>query len=661
MDDQYFLLEITISSTAEEGSYQLEISHTDPTSQAQVASQRGIARFDRTELLAREQVPEEYGRTLALQLFADKEIEQRFVRVEEAALVQSRFLRLSLRIDPSAQDLQSLRWELLRHPRTDAVLATSEALLFSRFMISADFRPVQLRGRAKLSALIAISAPPAATLTRMGLATVDFDGELARVKAALTGIEVHTLGGPGSPFTLDRMIAALREGVDILYLVSHGMLGSHHGIAALILQDEAGEAKPVECADLAQRITELQSRPRLVVLASCQSAGDGSHLEQTVGTLASLLADVGVPAVLGMRGYITMATVEAMMPVFFAELLRDGQIDRALAVARGRVRGHLDSWMPALYIRLKSGRLWSDQSNDGKIWIGAPPDVLDRRRELALTTIVEHLDVATRTRLVGVHRQWAAAGHEPRTVAEAILATQPPSELAKIFKSTLRGLRAEHDAGTDRKPLAQSVMKVFEWAMPYASGWRHRSTPVDESGCRAMKAWFALTIEPTVAWDAERPMNVHFDPDPLPRGYLKIAERSKRPEGGILVSDQADLVLEDFAEQLNMVATNWFTKEKIDMNFARHSLGDKLMALNAEMEARSPDTYFTVIEDIEKIGGRRLLVFLREQIPAMQVIVSALEPTDKLDRKEEFALRAELDQLYKIHATICPPPRPGQP
>jgi hypothetical protein len=38
--------------------------------------------------------------------------------------------------------------------------------------------------------------------------------------------------------------------------------------------------------------------------------------------------------------------------------MRDGRIDRALAVARGRVRGEPDWWMPALYSRLRDGRLW---------------------------------------------------------------------------------------------------------------------------------------------------------------------------------------------------------------------------------------------------------------------------------------------------------------
>jgi hypothetical protein len=46
------------------------------------------------------------------------------------------------------------------------------------------------------------------------------------------------------------------------------------------------------------------------------------------------------------------------MPVFFRELARDGQIDRAVAAARGAVRARPDAWMPVLFLRLRSGRIW---------------------------------------------------------------------------------------------------------------------------------------------------------------------------------------------------------------------------------------------------------------------------------------------------------------
>lgn len=59
--------------------------------------------------------------------------------------------------------------------------------------------------------------------------------------------------------------------------------------------------------------------------------------------LAPRLAAAGVPAVLAMQGRISMDTVAAAMPRFFSELIRDGRLDRAMAVARGLVRGRPDA------------------------------------------------------------------------------------------------------------------------------------------------------------------------------------------------------------------------------------------------------------------------------------------------------------------------------
>lgn len=357
----YVTLQIVLHRIGE--AYQIEMAHTDPSSHAQVASVRAFAAIDMAALLAIGALPIEYGNTLARQLFSDNNIKKRFLQIEAATQASGGFLRLSLCIDPSAQEIQSLHWELLRHPESGAALATSETVLFSRFIVSRDFRPVKLRPRTDLVALIAVSAPPPAKLQKMDLAPVDFAGEVARVTSALAGIKVRTLGGLSAPCTIERLIDALRDGVDVLYLVSHGMFGRNTGTPALILQDDAGEAKVVKGEDLALRIGELQKGPRLVVLASCQSAGDGKQVESTQrtsvqATLAGRLADAGVPAVIAMQGFITMVTVEKIMPLFFAELLRDGQIDRALAAARGTVRDREDAWMPALYTRLTSGQLW---------------------------------------------------------------------------------------------------------------------------------------------------------------------------------------------------------------------------------------------------------------------------------------------------------------
>jgi hypothetical protein len=211
--------------------------------------------------------------------------------------------------------------------------------------------------------VIAVSAPSNHAIVQPRR-TWTSTGEVERAQQALVDTSV-TIVGKDQPLTLEHLKAALRAGVDIVYLVCHG--GFTTAIEPfLYLQDLAGLVAPVKAADFALQIRGLAQAPRLMVLASCESAtrqGATALPEErpTAQTsLAPLLANAGVSVVLAMQGRISMGTVKVAMPLFFKELMKDGQIDRALAVARGAVRGHPDYWMPALFLRLKGGRMWSD-------------------------------------------------------------------------------------------------------------------------------------------------------------------------------------------------------------------------------------------------------------------------------------------------------------
>ncbi len=65
-----------------------------------------------------------------------------------------------------------------------------------------------------------------------------------------------------------------------------------------------------------------------------------------------------------MQGDVFMQTAAAFMKRFFTELLVDGQIDRAMSVARGEVRNRDDYWMPVLFMRLRNGRIWYEPGFD---------------------------------------------------------------------------------------------------------------------------------------------------------------------------------------------------------------------------------------------------------------------------------------------------------
>jgi hypothetical protein len=168
------------------------------------------------------------------------------------------------------------------------------------------------------------------------------------------------------------MLAHLRrKDHDILYLVAHGALLEEEN-PQLWLEDEEGKAHVVYAKDttnqygyqvdgLVKQLGTLQSLPRLAVLASCESAAARSRDTGAWSALGPRLVRLGVPAVIAMQGSVSMTTVEKFMPTLFRELRHDGQIDRAMAVARHEVReaGRLDWWMPILLSRLDENLLFS--------------------------------------------------------------------------------------------------------------------------------------------------------------------------------------------------------------------------------------------------------------------------------------------------------------
>jgi len=340
------------------GSYSVDFRFSQPESEADVRlaqSQSTQVTFDFDQLKEIAHDAEAYGTKLTQDFFADPAVSNAFSQARTSAQSLDYPLRLRLLIGPSAPELHSLRWETLRDPQDDTPLCTTENLLFSRYLSSLDWRPVRLRPQGELKALALIANP--SDLRDYNLAAVDVDGELERARAALSDIPLTSLPDQeGDQYaTLDNLITSLRaQEYDILYLVCHGAMIKDE--PWLWLEDDQGKVARTSGGELVIRLKELTQRPRLVVLASCQSAGKSAG--DALAALGPSLAEAGIPAVIAMQGNISMQTVAEFMPVFFDELQRDGQIDRSLAVARGAVRGKPDFWMPALFMRLKSGRIW---------------------------------------------------------------------------------------------------------------------------------------------------------------------------------------------------------------------------------------------------------------------------------------------------------------
>ncbi len=341
------------------GTYAVEFRYSQPESDADIRLGQGkpaLVEIDFNQLRQNSANSAAYGQALAASLFADPAVQTAFAQARASAGSLDLPLRVRLLIGPSAPELHALRWETLADPGSSGEpLFNNENLLFSRYLSSLDWRPVRLRPKGDLRALAVVANP--ANLADYGLAAIDVAGEQERIRESLGSIEVTALpAGPGQPgATLNNLVDCLRDGgYDILYLVCHGALVKDE--PWLWLEDEAGKVARTAGSELVLRLKELAQRPRLVVLASCESAAPGAG--EALSGLGPRLAEAGVPAVMAMQGKISLETLALFMPVFFTELQRDGQIDRAMAVARGAARGRADAWMPTLYMRLKSGRIW---------------------------------------------------------------------------------------------------------------------------------------------------------------------------------------------------------------------------------------------------------------------------------------------------------------
>jgi hypothetical protein len=301
--------------------------------------------------------PAAYGRALSHALFADPGAAGHFQQFRAAAPPDG--LRLRLILPP---DLQSYRWETILDPdpgRNGAPLFAGGNVYLSRYLGSTHRRAARTRPKAALNALIAV-ADVAQSRKAAGrtLAPIDVEGELARAQAALKPIAARALT---QGTTAARLFEELRHGVDVLYLVCHGALID--GEPRLWLEPEDPEApfEPLAGSEFLRRVGDLPQAPRLIVLASCQSAGSTRDDSVLAALGPRLISEAGAGAVLAMQGNIQMDTVEILMPEFFRALQEhDGQIDRALAHARGVARDRQcpDYWMPALYTRLQNGALW---------------------------------------------------------------------------------------------------------------------------------------------------------------------------------------------------------------------------------------------------------------------------------------------------------------
>ena len=282
-------------------SYSIDLRYNDPQDQASHTPVRGVVRLDLAGLRALRLDPAAYGKALSDSLFADPTVRSYYDQARAATQSQNKTLRLRLFLDPSLPALYDVRWETFRDPGDGTWLLTSENLLFTRFLSSNSWEQVQLRPKSDLKALLLVANPQDLAdgkyqVDGQTLAPIDVPGEIERAKQNLTPIPADILASdPAKPgqASLSRLADAFRQSYDILYVVCHGaLLNKEPAGAYLWLEGDDGKTSLTPASALVDRLRDLPSsaRPRLVVLASCQSAGQAGVMRTSdaQGALAAL-------------------------------------------------------------------------------------------------------------------------------------------------------------------------------------------------------------------------------------------------------------------------------------------------------------------------------------------------------------------------------------
>lgn len=335
-----------------DGNYDLSMQYVAVDSDVETKPLRGApAVVSANQLKALERLnPKQavYGTALGAAFFEDGRVWLEFEKARAATFAARALLRVRLLLDPAVAELDKVRWECLRD-ETGGLLFNGERVLFSRNLSSSDISTPSSDANSKLRLFCAIANPKGLESHSPNgepLALIPAGAIRERIKVAAKSMKVSFR----EEVSLGTIREGLSDGCDIFYFAAHGAIVEGKGW--LWLRGDKAGVIHVPAEELVQLVEGLANKPRLAILASCQSAG-----ERVFETLGARLAEIGVPAVLAMQGSLTIDSESKFTPTLLRELRKHGSIDRAVGVARWEIRQRPDWWTPVLYMRLRSGQL----------------------------------------------------------------------------------------------------------------------------------------------------------------------------------------------------------------------------------------------------------------------------------------------------------------
>jgi hypothetical protein len=248
----------------------------------------------------------------------------------------------------------SLPWELIRRNPTDVPLSVSKRTTVVRaldVMQPPDPKPFE----PPLRVLVIVSNPT-------GTAGLKLEDERKRIEESwgkLKEVEVHFVA-PTVEAILD---ATAAQEIHVIHFMGHGDFDRKTGQGVLYLEKPDGSPDPLGSERLKAIFIDEADSLRLVFLNACRTAvsTEDTDLDPFAG-IATMLIEVGVPAVIAMQFPISDNAAVRFSDTFYRRIVQGMPVDTAVAEGRKAlwVDGNPhDEWAtPVLFMRSRNGMLF---------------------------------------------------------------------------------------------------------------------------------------------------------------------------------------------------------------------------------------------------------------------------------------------------------------
>jgi tetratricopeptide (TPR) repeat protein len=263
-------------------------------------------------------------------------------------------LRIKIHIDatdPSLAQLASLPWEFLYRRETRDWLNLSRYTPIVRYLdVPRPHTPLALDPPLRI--LVVLSEPVDCRRLDLARERALIEGTWARLR----NVEVEFLAAATAEGLGDRLI---ENPCHIVHYMGHGDFDERTGRGVLLMEDEDGQANPIDGPTLGILLRDVPTL-RLVVLNACDTARLAKErgLDPFAGVASSLVM-AGIPAVVAMQFPISDSAAITFSQRFYALLARGEAVDTAVAEGRRAVRTSrpdtLEWATPVLFMRAADG------------------------------------------------------------------------------------------------------------------------------------------------------------------------------------------------------------------------------------------------------------------------------------------------------------------